>query len=90
MEEYLKFAGKKTDADNTDRVVTYSGTEGFKHVVLDCRDAVAEMAFSFDEPLANSTKVVYLKPGDIYDQIVSLGSFSIHYQGMGTFRYQAY
>lgn len=86
----LKLAGKKTDADGTDRVITYSGPIGFTRVVLDCRDTTAEMAFSFDEPLANSNKVVYLQSGDIYDEIVSVGCFSIHYKGSGTFRYQAY
>lgn len=90
MNAYLKMAGKKTDADDTDRTVTYSGLEGFQRVVLDCRDATSEMTFSFDEPIATSSKVVYLKPGDIYDEFVSEGCFSIHYKGAGTFRYQAY
>lgn len=86
----LKLAGKKTDADATDRVITYSGPIGFTRVVLDCRGATGEMSFSFDEPLAASTKVVYLQSGDIYDEIVSIGGFTIHYKGSGTFRYQAY
>lgn len=90
MQENLKIAGKKTDADSTDRVVKHSGNTGFTRVVLDCRDATNEMAFSFDEPLSTSSKIVYLKPGDIYDEVVSLGGFAIHYMGSGTFRYQAY
>lgn len=87
----LKIAGKKTDADGTDRVIQYDGPIGFTRVVLDCRDASGEMSFSFgEESLATSNKVVYLKSGDIYDEIVSVGCFIIHYKGAGTFRYQAY
>jgi 2-keto-4-pentenoate hydratase/2-oxohepta-3-ene-1,7-dioic acid hydratase in catechol pathway len=90
----LKLAGKRTDADATDRTITYTPTgvlpDGFSRVVLDCRDCTAEMTFSFNEPIATATKPLYLKPGDYFDEYVITNGQVIHYSGAGTFRYQAY
>ncbi len=78
----LVAAGKKTDADTTDRTIV---TTGFKRIIIDCTDATSEMTFTIDENISGAEKPIYVSNGNDLDLNV-LGT-TLHYEGAGTFRY---
>lgn len=79
---YLVAAGKKADADGTDRTIV---TTGFTHLRLDCVDASAEMTFAIDDAISGADYPIYVKNGYVLE--LDVVGATLHYTGAGTFRY---
>lgn len=66
-------AGKKTDADSTDRTIT---TNGFTRISV-INDGPAELRLAVDESTLNGSKIIYVSDAEGFD--LDIAGKTIHY-----------
>ncbi len=66
-------AGKKTDADSTDRTIT---TNGFTRISV-INDGPAELRLAVDESTLNGSKIIYVSDAEGFD--LDIAGETLHY-----------
>ncbi|MGZ3814833.1 MAG: hypothetical protein ACXVA0_24075 [Mucilaginibacter sp.] len=84
----LVAAGKAT-ATTTEQVIDVDNSfGGFRKIMLDCSKCSSEVMFSIDVPITQSSKVIYLTEGTIFEEYLT--GDKIYYKcasGTNTFNY---